>query len=86
MSKASDEMDRWTTWPEWAKDAVVVDTDVHLSFWDAVRVCCMRQLTVSSKTWTPVEIGRTQTVSRVHIPPWRHKRSLGLQITAEPTP
>ena len=71
MSDAEAEFDRWVTWPEWAKDAVVVDTDVHLSFGDAVRLLWKRRLTVTSKTFTAVQIDRTESLSRVYIEPWR---------------
>ncbi len=65
--------------PWWAKDAIVVDTDIHLSFWDAVRVLWKRKLSLSTKTFTEVEsVGRIQTLTRLYIEPWRRRPPPGI--------
>ena len=66
----NDDFDTWIAWPKWAKDAIVVETDVHLSFLDAVRVFWKRKLTVTSKTFTSGFPERTHSLSRVSIEPW----------------
>lgn len=82
-SAASSER-RWYEWPEWAQDALIADTDVHLSWRDAVRVLWKRRLTVSTKTFTASVIGRCDTMSRVYIEPWR-LRPVGV-VTSGETP
>lgn len=74
MDEKTHEFEEWIMWPEWAKDAVVVDTDVHLSLGDALRLLWKRKLTVTSKTFVPVEIAKTHSLSRVHIARWRRPR------------
>lgn len=73
-----EEFDSWITWPGWAKDAVVIDTDVHLSLRDAIRVLWKRRITVTTKTFTESVVGRAETLSRVTIEPWRRRRAFGV--------
>lgn len=70
-------MDEWTTWPEWATDAIVCDVDVVLSWRAAWRVLWHRRLTVTVKTWTAERPGQTASISRTWIPPWRTRRRGG---------
>ena len=73
----SKQFDEWTTWPEWAKDAIVLDTEVVLSWRDALRVLLRRRFSVTSKTFTAAVPGRVHTISRFYVaPPW-HSRRLG---------
>ena len=83
MAEKMDEFDRWIEWPEWAKDAIVTDVDVFLSLRDPIRVLWKRRLTVTSKVFTSAEVGRTHSLSRVYIAPWRVPKVWEVQ---SPTP
>ena len=69
-----DREEQWYEWPEWAKDAVVTDVQIHLSIRDAIRLLWKRHCSVESKTFTAEVVGRTSSVSRISIPSWREKR------------
>jgi hypothetical protein len=74
----ADEFDSWVAWPEWAKDAVVTDTVALLSWRDAIRLLWKRRFTLSCKTFTESVVGRTASVTRLYIEPWRSRRDLGI--------
>ena len=71
----SKQFDEWTTWPEWAKDAIVLDTEVVLSWRDALRVLLRRRFSVTSKTFTADVPGKVHTISHCYVAPlWRARR------------
>lgn len=58
-----------TEMPDWAADAVISETGIHLSFWDRLRVLIHGSLSLRTVTLTAGEPGRTQTIeSRVSVP------------------
>ena len=77
-----DETSEWIGLPEWAKDAVYSDIDVHLGFWDAVKLLWFRQFNITVKTSTEVRQARIESTSRVRIPrlrwPWEKRMQLGV--------
>ena len=73
------DFDTWTTWPAWARDAIVTDTDVVLSWRDALRVLFHRRFTVTAKTFVEVPPGRAETISRFGVLPlWPCRPALGM--------
>jgi len=76
-----DSLMQWINWPEWAKDAVVVDVDLVLDWRDILLLIWRRgRLGVSVKTFTEVVVGgpqggRTESISRILIQrirwPWQ---------------
>lgn len=72
-----DDFDRWYEWPDWAKDLVVVDCNIHLSLRDALKVLWRRSLTVSTKTFTANVVGRAESLSHVSLPRWRDQPKVG---------
>jgi len=74
--------EQWYEWPEWAKDALVCDTDVTLSWRDRLRVLIGRRITVTTKTFTQAQIGRNETLSRACVTPLWRRRPVGM-VTSE---
>lgn len=56
---------------EWAADRVYIHSDVHLGWWDRVRVLVKGELTIVSETDVQYAPGRCESVSRVQVPRWR---------------
>jgi hypothetical protein len=74
---AEEEFDRWVTWPEWAKDAIVTDVTVTFSWRDRLRILCGKRPVVTVKTFTRMVIGEQATQSRVYVPRlWYRRRGL----------
>lgn len=77
------ELEYWTTWPEWAADAVITDVDICLGWRDLLTLLwrCGR-MGVSIKAFTEHQPGRVQSVQRVIIrpicPPWRQTHTFGV--------
>mgnify|MGYP001608600232 CR=1 FL=1 len=71
------DFDTLITWPAWAKDAIVIDTRVVLSWGDALRVLVRRSFTITTKTFVETPPGRAETISRCEVAPlWPQRSSL----------
>ena len=80
----SDDFDQWYEWPSWAKDALVIDTDVRLSLRDRLRILWHGKLTVTAKTFTRIVVGEHTTLSRCRVPPVIPSRPVGMVCSATP--
>jgi hypothetical protein len=79
MNKQPDTFERWVTWPDWAKDAIVVDTDVRLSWRDALRVLFRRRFTMSAKVFVPAVVERHEGVGHFSVEPiWPRRKGYGV--------
>lgn len=78
--------EEWHEWPDWAKDALLIDTAVQLSWRDRWRALCGRPVRVESKTFLRVVVGDHTTLSRASVAPlWRWRATLGM-VEAAPEP
>jgi hypothetical protein len=73
-----DDFERWISRPAWAKDAVVNDLTIRLSWRDRLLVLLGRPFHVTVKTWTSEPVGRTEGMTRSTVLgfrwPWKRKR------------
>ncbi len=53
--------------PEWAKDAVHVISDVHLGFWDRLRVLFGAVVNVRTTTFCEHEPGRAESKAQTFV-------------------
>ena len=85
---AEREFDRWVTWPDWAKDAVMTDVNVTLSWRDRLWVLARGRFTVTAKVFTENVVGKTDSRSRFDVNrrwPWQ-RRMYGMVTRAEREP
>lgn len=60
--------------PEWAKDCIYSDVQVHLDWLDRIRVLFGRVVEVRLMTDCENAPGRLQTTTTVHVPPIYQRR------------
>lgn len=84
MAEREEEMERWYTWPDWAKDAMVTDVTVAFSWRDRLRILCGKQPIVTVKAFMPDVIRRHIVLSRVSVPRLWYWRPRGFVVEAAP--
>ena len=67
--------DEWFEWPEWAKDAIVVDVEIHFSWADRLRVLLRGRADVRAKVFTEHLPGQVKTLTTAYaLKLWTRKR------------
>ena len=87
---AMEELMRWITQPDWAKDGIVVDVDIVLSWQDLLLLIWRRgRFSLTVKTWTadgPIS-GRMESLTKVRIRPvlwpWRQRPIMAVEAGRE---
>ncbi len=68
------EIERWLEWPEWARDAVVVEVQqIRFDWKERLLILLGRPVLVTTKAHTENKVGRSEgqarvTVHRIHWP------------------
>lgn len=62
------EIERWLEWPEWAKDAVVVDVqEIRFDWRERLMILFGRPVDVTTKAHTEHVVGRSHGQARVTV-------------------